>query len=147
MIQVGGRIIQASSTEKGNVIVAEQLPIVQHPVYGPTENARRPGKFEFAFLYPDPLEPGALRDGNRFIVVGRTSGHKPVLVNGAPKTEPFIVAQCIHIWQTGRSEIASFKEDVGAGYSPLPSQTFCARQAHKPTAYSSGGSATSPASQ
>jgi hypothetical protein len=37
------------------------------------------------------------------------------------------VADCIHVWQTGRSEIASFKEDVGAGFSALPEQTYCAQ--------------------
>ena len=117
---------------------------MQHPVYGPTENVRRVGTLEFAFLYPDPLDPADLREGNRFILVGRTRGRTAVLINGAPKTEPLIVAQCVHIWQTGRSEIASFKEDVGAGYSPLAEQTFCAKQGDKPIPLRSGSSEASP---
>ena len=66
-----------------------------------------------------------LMKGNRFIVVGTTTGRRPVLVNGIPKTEPFLVADCVHIWQTGGTEIAEFKEDPGAGYSPLPEKTYC----------------------
>jgi hypothetical protein len=63
--------------------------------------------------------------GNRFIVVGTTTSRRPVLVNGIPKTEPFLTADCIHVWQTGRTEIAEFKESVGGGYSPLPEKTYC----------------------
>src|SRR6187399_428873 len=49
-IQLGGRIVQATEDGKGIVIVAEQLPIVNHPVYGPTEDVKRTGDHEFAFL-------------------------------------------------------------------------------------------------
>lgn len=126
-VQLGGRIVQVNPSSKGMLIVAEQLPIVKHPVYGPADTGKRSGTYEFALQYPDELPPGALRFGNRFVVVGTTQGRKSVVVDGAPKTEPFLVADCIHVWQTGRSEIASFKEDVGAGFSPLPEQTYCAQ--------------------
>jgi hypothetical protein len=63
--------------------------------------------------------------GNRFIIVGTTTSRRPVLVNGIPKTEPFIIADCIHIWQTAGAEIAEFKEDAGGGYSSLPEATYC----------------------
>ena len=36
-VMLGGRIVQATKNGKGIVIVAEQLPIVSHPAYGPTE--------------------------------------------------------------------------------------------------------------
>jgi starvation-inducible outer membrane lipoprotein len=127
-VELGGRVVQASKNGKGIVIVAEQLPVVKHPVYGPTEPEKRAGDYEFAFLYPGELEPQALKNGNRFVVVGKTSGRKPVTVNGVPKSEPFLVADCIHVWQTGRTEIAEFKEDVGGGYSPLPEKTYCVAQ-------------------
>jgi hypothetical protein len=110
------------------VIVAEQLPIVNHPVYGPTEDIKSTGDHEFAFLYPGKLEMLDLMRGNRFIIVGTTTSRRPVLVDGIPKTEPFLIADCIHVWQTGGSEIAEFKEDAGAGYSPLPENTYCAAQ-------------------
>ncbi|MEP7150578.1 MAG: Slp family lipoprotein [Nitrospira sp.] len=124
-VELGGRIVQVSKDSKGVLIVAEQLPIVKHPVYGPTDSGNRKGEYEFAFLYPADLPLETLRNGNRFVMVGTTSGRKPVVVNGAPKTEPYLVADCIHIWQTGRTEIAEFKESVGGGNSPLPETTSC----------------------
>ena len=124
-VELGGRIVQASKNGKGIVIVAEQLPIVKHPVYGPTEDVKRRGDFEFAFLYPGEIDSQDLRAGNRFIIVGTTTSRRPVMVNGVPKTEPFLVADCIHVWRTGRTEIAEFKEDVGGGYSTLPEKTYC----------------------
>src|SRR5215472_14931505 len=73
-------------------------PIVEHPVYGPAEpEKRRAGDYEFAFLYPGELDPQAVKNGNRFVVVGTTSGRRPVVVNGIPKSEPFLVADCIHV--------------------------------------------------
>ena len=127
-VELGGRIVQATKSAKGIVIVAEQLPIVNHPAYGPTEEVKRTGDYEFAFLYPGELEPQALKNGNRFVIVGTTTSRRPVLVKGMPKTEPFLIADCIHVWQTGRTEIADFKEDAGGGYSPLPEKTYCVAQ-------------------
>ena len=37
-VKLGGRIVQATKNGKGIVIVAAQLPIVNHPVFGPTED-------------------------------------------------------------------------------------------------------------
>jgi len=128
-VELGGRMVSVANNGAGVVIVAEQLPIVKHPVYGPAEPDKpRAGDYEFAILYAGKLEPAALRNGNRFLVVGKTSGRKPVIVNGVPKTEPYLVADCIHVWQTGRTEIADFKEDAGAGYSSLPEKTYCIPQ-------------------
>ena len=124
-VQLGGRIVQATKNGKGIVIVAAQLPIVTHPVYGPTEDVKRTGDYEFAFLYPGELETLDLMKGNRFIIVGTTTSRRPVLVNGIFKTEPFLIADYIHVWQTGGAEIAEFKEDVGGGFSPLPEKTYC----------------------
>ena len=128
-VELGGRIVQATKNGKGIVIVAEQLPIVKHTVYGPAEgDVKRPGDYEFAFLYPGELDPQALRNGNRFIIVGTTTSRRPVMVNGVPKTEPFLIADCIHVWQTGRTDISEFKESAGGGYSPLPEKTYCVAQ-------------------
>lgn len=130
-VELGGRIVQASKNGKGIVIIAQQLPIVNRPAYGPAEPAQtRVGDYEFAFLYPGELDSQALRIGNKFIMVGTTSGRKPFVVGGVPKSEPYLVADCIHIWQTGRSEIASFQQDVGGGYSPLPQKTSCVASEH-----------------
>jgi len=123
-VQVGGRIVQAEVEEGGTLIVGIQLPIVQHPAYGPSEGRKRTGAYEFAFLYPGKIEPSALTPGNRFIVVGTTQRPRPVAVDGAPKTEPFLTARCVHIWKTEGREIADFPE-VGAGYYPLEENTYC----------------------
>ncbi len=129
-VELGGRIVQVSKDSKGVLIVAEQLPIVKHPVYGPAEGGDRKGEYEFAFLYPSDLSLDMLRNGNRFVMVGTTNGRRPIVVNGAPKSEPYLVADCIHVWQTGRTEIAEFKETVGAGNSPLPEVTSCVPKKH-----------------
>ncbi len=99
-VELGGRIVQVNPSQKGMLIVADQLPIAKHPVYGPTDAGERSGTYEFALQYPDELPPGALRFGNRFVVVGTTQGRKSVVVDGAPKSEPILVADCIHVWQT-----------------------------------------------
>ena len=125
-VVLGGRIVQATKNGKGIVIVAEQLPIVNNPVYGPAEGeVKRPGDHEFALLYEGGLESLDLMKGNRFVIVGTTTSRRPVLVNGVPKTEPFLVADCIHVWQTGDAEISEFKESVGGGDSQLPEKTYC----------------------
>lgn len=127
-VELGGRIVLATRNGKGIVIVAEQLPIVSHPVYGPTEDVNRTGDYEFAFLYPEEIESLDLRNGSRFVIVGATTSTRPIVVNGVPKTEPFLIADCIHVWLTGRTEIAEFKENVGGGYSPIPEKTYCVAQ-------------------
>ena len=124
-VQLGGRIVEAEPTETGVLIIADQLPIVEHPAYGPTATGRRPGVFEFAFLYPGQIESSALTGGNRFIVVGTTQGAKAVMVGGARKSEPYLVARCVHIWKTQGSEISDFPM-VGADYYPLEENTYCA---------------------
>ena len=124
-VMLGGRIVQATKNGKGTVIVADHLPIMNHPVYGPIEDVKRTGDHEFAFLYEGGLESLDLMKGNRFVTVGTTTSRRPVLVNGVPKTEPFLVAECIHVWQTGDAEISEFKESVGGGNSPLPEKTYC----------------------
>ncbi|MEO8341805.1 MAG: hypothetical protein ABI604_19240 [Nitrospirota bacterium] len=124
-VELGGRIVQATKSAKGIVIVAEQLPIVNNPAYGPKEDDKRTGDHEFAFLYAGEIESLDLMRGNRFIVVGTTTSRRPVLEHGIPKSEPFLIADCIHVWQTLGAEIADFKLDVGAGFSPLPEKTYC----------------------
>lgn len=124
-VQLGGRIIQAEPSNGGVLIVGVQLPIVEHPAYGPSsETKKRIGVYEFAFLYPGKIESTALSVGNRFIVVGTTQQAKVVSVEGASKTEPYLLARCVHIWKTEGREISDFPE-VGAGYYPLEENTYC----------------------
>jgi hypothetical protein len=109
------------------LIVGRQLPVVEHPAYGPTDSLRKlgAGAFEFAFSYPGKIEPSALTAGNRFIVVGTTQGAKSITVDGATRNAPFLTARCVHIWKTSGKEIAEF-EYSAAGYQPLEQATYCA---------------------
>ena len=66
-VELGGRIVQVNKHGKGVLIVAEQLPIVTHPAYGPSDSGTRKGDYEFAFLYPADLAPETLSNGNRFV--------------------------------------------------------------------------------
>ena len=69
-IKVGGRIVQADRTGGDVLIVGVQLPIVEHPAYGPIETGGRSDSFEFALLFPGHIDAKALSSGNRFIAVG-----------------------------------------------------------------------------
>jgi hypothetical protein len=126
-IKVGGKIVQADLTEGGVLIVGMQLPIVEHPAYGPIEAGRRSGSFEFALLFSGNIDAKGLSPGNRFIAVGIIQQTKVVEVDGARKTEPLLLTRCIHIWKTEGREIAEFP-NVGAGYYPLEEDTYCTRE-------------------
>src|SRR5438093_11225443 len=54
-VELGGRIVQAYKNGKGTVSVAEHLPIVKHPAYGPPQDVNRAGDHGFALLYPAKL--------------------------------------------------------------------------------------------
>ena len=124
-VALGGRIVEASRNGKGIVIVANHLPIVTHPVYGPTESFEQKSDHEFAFLYSGDLDPQDLKNGNRFVMVGTTTGRRPVIVNGVPKTEPFVVASCLHVWQADRTEVSEVKDGIGGVDSSLQGKTHC----------------------
>lgn len=122
-VQLGGRILQVD-TKDGNLnIVLTQLPIVDHPAYGPTETARRTGEFLVSFRGKIP--PNHLQAGNRVIVVGTTQNATVVGIEDALRTLPSLAAQCLHIWNTGGREISDFPS-FGAGYQPLEEDTYCA---------------------
>jgi len=126
-VQIGGRIVASEQTPKGVLIVGEQLPIVNHPAYGPADTEKRTGEYEFAFLFKGTLDKRALMSGNRFIMVGTTQGkQETVMVDGAPKSEPYLVAHCVHIWNTEGREIADFiSGGVGGGFTALEENTYC----------------------
>lgn len=121
-IQLGGRIIQGEAKEGGVVLVVAQLPIVEHPAYGPKDSGKRSG--EFVVLYQGKLDPNSLQPGNRLIVVGTTQNAKVVTVDDIQRSLPSVVARCLHIWNTGGRDVADFPS-FGAGYEPLEENTFC----------------------
>ena len=121
-IQLGGRVIQANTKDGTISIVAAQLPIVDHPAYGPKDTGKRSG--EFIIAYQGKIEPNFLQTGNRLMVVGVTQTTKVVILDDIPRSFPTMTAQCLHIWNTGGREIADFPS-YGAGYETLEEQTFC----------------------
>ncbi|MFO0729894.1 MAG: Slp family lipoprotein [Nitrospiraceae bacterium] len=124
-VELGGRIVQVTNDGKGWLIVAEQLPISSSPVYGPKEAGTRKGDFEFALLYPGELSAEAAKSGDSFVVVGTTSGRKPVIVKGDPKSEPYLVADCIHLWRAGSEQAVETKDGAGVRETVSPQATSC----------------------
>ena len=121
-VQLGGRIIQGETKEGGVVLVIAELPIVEHPAYGPKDTGKRSA--EFVVLFRGELASKSLQPGNRVVVIGETQNAKVVTVDDVQPSFPSIVARCLHIWNTGGREIAEFPS-FGGGYQPLEENTFC----------------------
>jgi starvation-inducible outer membrane lipoprotein len=124
-IQLGGRIIQAETKDDQATIVVAQLPIVEHPAYGPKDSGKSSG--EFAITYQGKVEPSFLQRGNRIMVVGVTHAAKVVAIDDLPKNLPTVQATCVHIWKTGGRDISDFPS-YGAGYETLEEETLCSRR-------------------
>jgi len=122
-IQLGGSIMQSERKDGNVTIVVTQLPIVEHPAYGPKNTGKRSG--EFAITFQGKIEPPFLQRGNRLIVVGTTKTAKVVSVDDLVRSLPAVSAKCLHIWNTGGRDIADFPS-YGAGYETLEEDTFCA---------------------
>jgi starvation-inducible outer membrane lipoprotein len=123
-IQLGGSILQSERKDGGVTIVARQLPIVEHPAYGPKDTGKTGG--EFATTFQGPIESQFLQRGNRVIVVGTTKSASVVQLDDLPRSLPTVSARCLHIWSTEGRDIADF-QSFGAGYETLPEQTFCTK--------------------
>jgi starvation-inducible outer membrane lipoprotein len=121
-VQIGGKVLEAGPQGSQTIIIAAQLPIVEHPAYGPKEIGKRTG--EFAIAYAGKLPPNTLSAGHRIIAVGTTQKAMVVTVEDSKRTLPTIQAFCVHIWKTGGRDIADFSS-VGAGYETLEEETHC----------------------
>jgi len=122
-VQIGGKVLEAGSQGNETIIIAIQLPIVEHPAYGPKDTGKRTG--EFAIVFAGTLPPHALASGHRIIAVGTTQKAKVITVEDSKRTLPTMQAHCVHIWKTGGRDIADFSS-VGAGYETLEEDTYCA---------------------
>ena len=125
-VQLGGRIVQTGSWDGAVAIIATQLPIVERPAYGPSDNHRRSG--EFAIFYAGALDRNLLMRGNRLIVIVTTEHAKTVVVVEVNLSLPSLTALCLRIWLTVGIEIADFPYNAGGGYEPLVQDTFCVSQ-------------------
>ncbi len=124
-VQLGGRIIDAATKGETVSIVVAQLPIVEHPAYGPKDTGKSRG--EFAVVYRGRIDPSLLQRGNRLIVVGMTQSPNIFSVDDLPKSLPTVEAICVHVWKTGGREIGEFPFNAGGGYQPLVEETLCTR--------------------
>ena len=123
-VQLGGRIVRSEATGDMVIIVVDQLPIVDHPAYGPKDNGKQNG--EFVVTYQGTVKEMFLQPGNRVMVVGMTRPSKVVSMDGLPRSFPTLSAQCLHFWNTEGREIGDFP-DYDGGYDTLVQQTVCVK--------------------
>jgi starvation-inducible outer membrane lipoprotein len=123
-VRLGGRIVQSQASEDRVTIVVSQLPIVEHPAYGPRDTGKNNG--EFAITYRGRIEASLLQPGNRMMVVGMTRPQKVLTVNDLSRSFPIVEAQCLHVWNTQGRNIEDFPF-YEAGYVALRQETVCAR--------------------
>ena len=124
VLQLAGRIVGVEDTTDGTLIVVHELPIAEHPVYGPVETGVATG--EFAVFFPGKLKPQDAVAGNRLVVIGRIQGSRSLRVQGVPQTVPYLVARCAAIWATGGEEIYTYLVRHGGDNYPQIEQTYCA---------------------
>ncbi len=126
VVQLAGRIVGIEESASGTIILAQELPVENHPVFGPTETDMPTSSF--AILYPGKVDRNALWFGNKFIVVAVAQGQKTLAIDGIPRTEPYVVARCMHVWKTGAYGSYGIEDypHTADGYYPLEHQTYCA---------------------
>jgi starvation-inducible outer membrane lipoprotein len=122
-VQLGGRIIEVDLTNNQTVMVVAQLPIAEHPTFGPKDVGKRSG--EYAIWYAGHMDSKWLAAGNHVMVVGTTEKAKAMIVDEVQRSLPSLKARCVHIWKTGGKEISEFPFNAGGGYEPLEEETFC----------------------
>jgi starvation-inducible outer membrane lipoprotein len=129
VVQLAGRIVRVEESASGVTILAQELPVVNHPTFGPKEptEINKPAS-SFFISYQGKVDPKALWFGNKFIVVGVAEGQRTFAMDGIPRTKPYLVARCMHVWNTGG--YGSYGIDdfpyTQDGYYPLEHQTYCA---------------------
>lgn len=125
IVQLAGRIVGVESSTDGILIRAQELPLEQYPAYGPAETNK--GTPEFAIMYRGKLDEKALWYGNKLVVVAMAQGSHLMDVDGVARTEPYVIARCMHVWKTG--EYGSYGIDdfphTTDGYYPLEHETYC----------------------
>jgi outer membrane lipoprotein len=126
VVQLAGRIVGIEQSASGTIILARELPVEKHPVFGPAETNKPTSSF--AVLYPGKVDSNALWFGNKFIVVAVADGEKTLAIDGIPRTEPYVVARCMHVWKTGAYGSYAIEDypHTTDGYYPLEHQTYCA---------------------
>ncbi|MBS0183153.1 MAG: Slp family lipoprotein [Nitrospira sp.] len=123
-VQLGGRIVQSQVSGDMVTLVVSQLPIANHPAYGPKDNGKNNG--DFVIIYQGQIEKSDLQRGNRVMVVGRTHPPKVITADDFSRSFPIVEAQCLHFWNTQGRDIEDFPF-YEAGYVTLRQETVCAK--------------------
>ena len=127
MVKLAGRMIGFDPSEEGTIILAEWLP---YPVDldledGPKDHDVDTG-LRFALRYPgETHDPQFAWKGNKFILEGTIQGTRNMILNlfGTHKSLPYVMAQCIHVWETGETE--EFDQPDVQFKGPHIARTFC----------------------
>lgn len=126
-VLLGGRIVSAERRDTGILIVAQELPLQERPSRRPVDNAKPIG--DFVFVYQGTVEPAGLQHANKFLLIGEMRGSETIVIDGASKAVPYLIARCLHVWKTGRYAIGDFPH-LPDGYFPLSEETYCLSKNH-----------------
>lgn len=129
-IKIAGRMIGFEPSEEGTIILAEWLP---YPVHlnledGPKDQDQDTG-LRFALRYPgETHDPQFKWEGNKFILEGTIEGQRDFVMDmfGTKKTLVYVMARCIHVWETGATE--EFDQPDVQFKGPHVARTFCVRK-------------------
>jgi len=125
MILLGGRIVSAELRGSNLVFVAQELPVQDHPYRRPIDTVKPIG--DFVFTYEGVVDQTGLQSANKFLLIGEMRGTETIVIDGASKAVPYLVARCLHVWKTGLYAIRDFP-DLPDGFYPLAEQTYCLPQ-------------------
>lgn len=124
---LAGAIVGIDETDEGYQVLAKGLPYPKsQPEEGPIAS-ESDGKRHFLFRFVGKREREfyTIR-GNKLLLAGTVEGTKKGLVHllGSEKDLLFINAKCVHLWETGESNVSSGQ---GASeYGPARQRTLCA---------------------
>lgn len=130
IVKLAGRMIGFDPSEEGTIILAEWLP---YPADldledGPKDHDVDTG-LRFALRYPgETHDPQFKWEGNKFILEGTIQGKRTMVLNmfGTHKSLLYVMARCIHIWESGETE--DFDQPDVQFKGPHIARTFCVRK-------------------
>lgn len=123
-IRLAGRLVGVETSEQGMLMLAEWLPFPTNPDEGPTEMLMAQGR-RFAVFYPGTLDEQGTLHGNKFLAVGEMGESKSIVtLEGISQSIPYVVARCLHVWETGGDEIEDAPDVENTGYPPME-RTYC----------------------
>lgn len=124
---LAGAIVSIDETDEGYRVLAKWLPYPKsRPEEGPiAEESEGKRHFLFRFVGKREREFHTIR-GNKFLMEGTVEGTKKGLVHllGSEQDLLHVNAKCVHIWETGESNVSSGQ--AASEYGPARQRTLCA---------------------